>query len=122
MANIMIVDDNQSIVETLDTLMKKTGYSTFIARSGEEFLSNVENAQPDLVLLDVMMPGLTTRQILGKLKEMNLSTLKIILVTVVRFSKEQLGELTDQFNIVEYIPKPFDVMDIIDKVKKHVGV
>ena len=119
MTKIMIVDDNVSIVETITTLMEKNGYQTETASNGEELLQKVTAAQPDLLLLDVMMPGLTTRQILEGLKQQGLSQLKIILVTVVRFSEEQLKALEDEFSIVDYITKPFNIIALVEKVQSH---
>ena len=119
MAKIMIVDDHKDIVETLKMVMEKEGYETEVAYNGEELLAEVEIAKPDLVLLDVMMPGLTTKQILEKLKEKKLDKIKIILVTVVRFSDEEKESLMKEFNIVDYITKPFDVPDLVSRVKKQ---
>ncbi|CAG1003221.1 MAG: response regulator receiver domain-containing protein [Candidatus Methanoperedens nitroreducens] len=119
MAKIMIVDDNPDISETLKTIMELEKHEAETASSGEEFLNKVENAKPDLVLLDVMMPGLKTKEILVKLKEKGLKNLKIILVTVVRFSDEERKILMTESNIKDYITKPFDLQDIVSRVRKH---
>lgn len=119
MAKIMIVDDNPDISETLKTIMELEKHEAETASSGEEFLNKVENAKPDLVLLDVMMPGLKTKEILVKLKEKGLKNLKIILVTVVRFSDEERKTLMTESNIKDYITKPFDLQDIVSRVRKH---
>ncbi len=116
---IMIVDDNKDIVDTINLIMQKEGYETATAQNGEEFLKNVENSRPDLVLLDVMMPGLTTRQILENLKKKGLNDLKIILVTVVRFSDDEKQALMKEFKIVDHITKPFDVANLVERVKNQ---
>jgi DNA-binding response OmpR family regulator len=113
---IMIVDDNPDIVETLKTIMEAEGQKTDTAYNGKEFLAKTKKAKPDLVLLDVMMPGLTTKEIIEKLKAMKLK-LKILLVTVVRFSDEEKDILMKSYNIVDYITKPFDVADLVKRVK-----
>ncbi|MCX9012705.1 MAG: response regulator [Candidatus Methanoperedens sp.] len=118
MAKIMIVDDNRDIAETLKTIMEIEKHETELAFNGEEFLSKVENVKPDLVLLDVMMPGLKTKEILMKLKEKGLGDLKIMLVTVVRFSDEERKVLMEQFKIRDYVTKPFDVPNLINRVRK----
>lgn len=118
MAKIMIVDDNRDIAETLKTIMEIEKHETEIAYNGEEFLNKVEKTNPDLVLLDVMMPGLKTKEILTKLKEKGLENLKIMLVTVVRFSDEERKVLMEQFRIRDYVTKPFDVPMLIDRVRK----
>jgi two-component system response regulator VicR len=114
----MIVDDNRDIAETLKTIMEIEKHETEIAYNGEEFLDKVENVKPDLVLLDVMMPGLKTKEILTRLKEKGLDNLKIMLVTVVRFSDEERKFLVEQFKIRDYITKPFDMPDLVNRVRK----
>jgi two-component system response regulator VicR len=118
MSKIMIVDDNRDIAETLKTIMEIEKHETEIAYNGEEFLDKVENVKPDLVLLDVMMPGLKTKEILTRLKEKELDSLKIMLVTVVRFSDEERKFLVEQFKIRDYITKPFDMPDLVNRVRK----
>ncbi len=118
MSKVMIVDDNRDIAETLKTIMEIEKHETEIAYNGEEFLDKVENIKPDLVLLDVMMPGLKTKEILTRLKEKGLDNLKIMLVTVVRFSDEERKFLVEQFKIRDYITKPFDMPDLVNRVRK----
>ncbi|HII68417.1 TPA: response regulator, partial [Candidatus Woesearchaeota archaeon] len=62
MATIIIVDDHKDIVDTLVKIVVKMGHTAVTAGNGEEFLSKVSDAKPDLALLDVMIPGLTTKQ------------------------------------------------------------
>ncbi len=118
MSKVMIVDDNKDIAETLKTIMEIEKHETEIAYNGEEFLSKVKKVKPDLVLLDVMMPGLKTKEILTRLKEKGLDDLRIILVTVVRFSDEERKFLVEQFKIRDYITKPFDMPDLVNRVRK----
>lgn len=118
MGKIMIVDDNRDIAETLKTIMEIEKHETELASNGEEFLSKVENINPDLVLLDVMMPGLKTKDILAKLKEKRLDRLRIMLVTVVRFSEEERKFLMDEFKIRDYVTKPFDIPELVNRVRK----
>lgn len=118
MGKIMIVDDNRDIADTLRTIMEIEKHEIDVAYDGEEFLDRVEKVKPDLVLLDVMMPGLKTKEILAKLKEKRLENIKIILVTVVRFSEEERKLLIDEFKIRDYVTKPFDVPELIDRVRK----
>ena len=117
MSKIMIVNDNKDIVETLKTLMEIQGHKTEISYNGKEFLSKVESFGPDLILLDVMMPGMTTKEILTSLNDNNFDMIKIIMVSVVRFSEDEKNMLMKTYNIKDYITKPFDVPDILNRVK-----
>lgn len=118
MSKVMIVDDSPDIAKSLQALMDKEGYETDLASDGEELLHKIEEFYPDVVLLDVMMPGLSTREILERLKQTELDSLKIILVTVVRFSEEEIQQLVGDSIIVDYITKPFNVTDVSGRVKE----
>ena len=119
MTKIMVVDDQKDIVETLKMIMTKQGFEIETGYSGMEFLEKVQNFNPDLVLMDVMMPGLTTSQILAELEKRGIRV-KIILVTVVRFDDMELKNLLETSkNVVDYMKKPFDVNEMIGIVKKH---
>ena len=120
MAKIMVVDDEPDLRAMLDIMMKNEGYDTETAVDGYDFLEKVDSFNPDTVTLDVMMPGLTIWEILGRLKGKK-SNPKIILVTVVRFTEEEKKSLYKAANIVGYIKKPFDHDDIMDIVKKSVS-
>ncbi len=119
MTKIMIVDDEPDLREMLDLTMKKEGYETEMAEDGSDFLEKINEFQPDIVTLDVMMPGSTTKEILQKLRRKK-SNPKIILLTVVRYSNEQKEKVFKMGNVVDYIKKPFELDDLMDAVKKHV--
>ena len=116
MAKVMIVDDNVDIVDTLKSIMELEEHETELAYNGEEFVNKVEEVNPDLVLLDVMMPGLTTKDIMSILNEKEMDDLKIILVTVVRFSQSQKDLLMKESCIKDFVSKPFDIPVLLDKV------
>ena len=97
----------------------KEGFEIELAEDGQVFLDKVDSFNPDLVTLDVMMPGLSTSEILEKLKEKK-SNPKIILLTVVQYSKEEQEKMLKMNNIVEYIKKPFEIEVFMDTVKRHV--
>ena len=115
----MIVDDEQDLVEMLQIMLNKEGFETSTAEDGQEFLDKIDTFQPNLVTLDVMMPGLTTREILEKLKDKK-SKPKIILLTVVRYSDEEMQKVSKMGNIVDYITKPFELDELIQTIHKHV--
>jgi two-component system response regulator VicR len=119
MARIMIVDDHRDIVGALQVIVTKSGHTAEVAYNGKEMLDKVEAFKPDLVLLDVMMPGLTTRDIIDGLQKIGLGKLKIILITAVRFAEEEKAELFKLPNIVDYVAKPFDVHNLREIIEKH---
>jgi DNA-binding response OmpR family regulator len=118
MIKIMIVDDENDLREMLNLMLHKEGFETLTAANGEDFLAKIDIFRPDLVTLDVMMPGLTTREIMEKLEEKKTKP-KIILLTIVRYSEEEKQKLY-QMGIVDYVTKPFELDDLIDKIHNHI--
>jgi len=116
---VMIVDDHQDIVDSLKMVMEGEGYKTDFANDGQQLLDKLKTVKPDLVLLDVMMPGLTTKQILDAIKKnKKTASIKIIIVTVVRFTEDEKKALFHSKNVVDYISKPLNVDDLIKATKK----
>ena len=118
MTKVMVVDDEHDLREMINLMMQKEGFETEMAENGEDFLNKIDNFQPDLVTLDVMMPGLTTKEILERLQE-KISKPKIILLTVVRFSEEEKARILESANVVDYVTKPFEFDDLLNAVKKQ---
>jgi len=119
MPKVMVVDDEEDLRNLVKLVMEREGFEVETAENGKDFLEKVSKFKPDFVILDVMMPGLTTKEILEKLKEKNVDP-KIMLLTVVRFSDDEIKKLAEKGKIVDYLTKPFDVPELISTVKKHV--
>jgi len=119
MRKIMIVEDETDLREMLSLMIRKEGFKTLTAEDGDDFLNKIDDFQPDLVTLDVMMPGLTTREILDKLKEKKTKP-KIILLTVVRYSDEEKQKLY-KMGVVDYVTKPFELDDLTNRIHKYLS-
>jgi DNA-binding response OmpR family regulator len=115
---IMMVDDDQDTREMIELMLQKEGFETAAAKDGADFLEKVDLFHPDIVTLDVLMPGLSIEEILDELQYKK-SNPKIILLTVVRFTNEE-KKILSMDNIVDYVTKPFDMDVLIKTIKKHV--
>ena len=115
MTRVLVVDDEPDHREMISMMLQEEGFETELATDGIDFIEKVDMFQPDLVTLDVMMPGPTTKEILEKLKEKK-SSPKVILLTIMRYHEEE-QKIFEKWNIVDYIKKPFNVDDLIDAVK-----
>ncbi|MEA3457267.1 MAG: response regulator [Candidatus Thermoplasmatota archaeon] len=120
MKKVMVVDDEADLREMINLMMDKEGYESEMACDGADFLEKIDQFHPDLVTLDVMMPGLETKEILEKLKEKKTNS-KIILLTVVKFSDEEKEGILKMGNVVDYVTKPFDLDTLMNTVKKHLN-
>ena len=121
MTKIMVVEDEHDIREMLELMLKKEGFQTETAENGSELLKKIDTFQPDLITLDVMMPGMTTSEILEKLKDKKTKP-KIILLTVIRYSEEEKQKIYKMGNVVDYITKPFELDDLINRIRKHLSI
>jgi DNA-binding response OmpR family regulator len=118
MKKILVVDDEQDLREMIHLIMQKEGFDVMMAENGKDFLEKLETFQPDLVTLDVMMPGLTTTDILEKLHQKKINP-KIVLLTVVRFTDKEKQHLFEKGCIVDCLTKPFEVKQLLYTVHKH---
>jgi CheY-like chemotaxis protein len=120
MAKIMIADDEQDIRESVKLILEVRGYKVILAKDGDECLQLAKKEKPDLILLDILMPGIPVNLIVPKLKG-----IKIIFFSVVTlFEKkvietgENVPDKSEYPNVVDYIRKPFELEDLLSKIKK----
>ncbi|MBN2367391.1 response regulator [Candidatus Woesearchaeota archaeon] len=118
---ILIVDDEPHILELEQGILESGGYKTILAPTGKDALLKLEKEIPDLVILDMMMPGMSGREVCEKIRENpKTKNLKVIFVTVARFSEVGKKVLED-LNVSDYITKPFENADLLNRVKKVIG-
>ncbi len=115
----MIVDDDPDLREMMNLLLHKEGFETDMAEDGSEFLEKLDEFGPDIVILDVMMPGLTIKEILKKIKGKK-SNPKIILLTVGRFSKQEVLKIYHSGNILDFITKPIKFNQLMNTIHKYI--
>ena len=114
---IMVVDDETDNRNTVKTILEKNGYTVVTAVNADDCLKQLGKVKPDLILLDIMMPGTPIGKIVPKIKDT-----KIIYLTAVRLSEAETEDLfKDKKNIVGFINKPYDINDLLKKVKNAVG-
>ncbi|OEF99858.1 two-component system response regulator [Vulcanibacillus modesticaldus] len=103
---ILIVDDQYGIRLLLTEVFNKEGYQTFQAANGKEAIIIVRKESPDVVLLDMKIPGMDGLEILKHIKKIK-NDLKIIMMTA--YGELDLLEEAIQCGIVTYFSKPFDI-------------
>ena len=115
MYNILICDDDRDIVSALDIYLTSEGYKTFKAYDGLEALKVVDQQDIQLVLLDVMMPGLDGIRTTAKLRESK--NIPIILLTAKSEDSDKILGLN--IGADDYITKPFNPIEVIARVKSQ---
>jgi len=113
---VLIVDDDNGIRKLLGRFLDREGFTTIEAENGLEGVETAKKEQPDLIIMDVMMPqmdGLTAARLIKFYKP--LSEVPIIFLTAKDADKEI--ELAEATRAEAYVTKPFDVRQVIDVVK-----
>ena len=117
METIMVVDDEPDIVYLVEKMLKKEGYDTIHAYNGEEALMKLENAKPDLILLDVMMPGISGWETSKKIKENpETSSIPIAMLTV-KSTDEDMEKSFQYAHCDAHISKPIIREKMLSTVK-----
>ena len=114
---ILIVDDEPSITESLQVILKKEGFITRVASSGEEAIEEVKKDKPDLVLLDLTMPGLSGIETLNCIRGFDLEV--IIIVITAHPSFESAAEAV-RGGAYDYIVKPYSIDDVLFTIKRGI--
>ncbi len=113
---ILIADDEQNIVISLEFLMKREGFEVSIAQDGEEAINRIRADMPDLVLLDVMMPKRNGFEVCQEVKaDPALQAVKVLMLT----AKGRDTEVTKGLALGAdaYMTKPFSTKELVEKVR-----
>jgi class 3 adenylate cyclase len=120
-ARILIADDNAANVKILQTRLRAEGYDIIVARDGEEALEAVRTRDPDLVLLDVMMPRLDGLAVCRRMREdASLGFIPVILVTAMADPKDVVAGLEAGGD--EYLTKPVDQTALVARVRSMLRI
>jgi DNA-binding response OmpR family regulator len=115
--HVLIVDDEPSILISLEFLFKREGFTVTVARDGAEGLAAIQAQRPDLVVLDVMLPKLDGFAILQAVRaDPGLAYTHILMLTAKGREAEQKKGLT--LGADAYLPKPFSTHELIDKARE----
>ena len=117
---ILVADDEPNIVISLEYLLKREGYTVLLARDGQQALDTIIRERPDLVLLDVMMPGKSGFEVCQAVRASeDLQGPKILMLTA-------KGRDTDvakgtALGADDYMTKPFSTRELVEKVARILG-
>ncbi len=113
---ILIVDDERDIVELVRFNLKREGYQTLVAFSGEEALSMASKDLPDLVVLDLMLPGIDGLEVTRRLRA-STSTIDIPIVMLTAKGEESDVVTGLELGANDYISKPFSPRELVARIR-----
>ena len=113
---ILLVDDDREIIDSISFALEAKGFEVLVARDGNQGLAMAEREDPDLVILDMMMPKRSGFLVLEKLRRSRQVPLRIIMITANEGSRHKA--YAEMLGIDDYIRKPFAMARLIESVQR----
>ena len=120
MSRILIVDDSPTEIHVLKTMLEKNGHQAIAANNAEEGIAKAKAEQPDLILMDVVMPGLNGFQATRQLnKDPATSSIPVLIVTTKDQETDRVWAMRQ--GAKDYLTKPVREADLVGKIKTALG-
>lgn len=117
---VLIIEDEKLIIFSTQMVLESAGFRVESAVDGEEGIQKAQAARPDLILLDIMMPGIDGWETLTRLKrDPATSGIPVVIFTAREHSRGH--QKSTEMGAADYFRKPFEPDELVDLVKKHVG-
>jgi len=119
--SLLLVDDNPTNLQVLYQTLETTGCKLLVAKNGETALSIAQKASPDLILLDIMMPGIDGFEVCRRLKaDPATAAIPVIFLSALTDTKDKVQGL--QLGAVDYVSKPFQPDEVTARVNTHLTI
>jgi len=116
---ILLVDDDAEIIESLRLALEANGYNVLVARDGNQGLALSERENPDLVILDMMMPKRSGFLVLEKMRRTRETPMRVIMITANEGTRHKA--YAEMLGVDDYIRKPFPMDRLIESVQRLIG-
>jgi DNA-binding response OmpR family regulator len=116
---ILLVDDDREIIDSLQIALEAAGYEVVIARDGNQGLALADRENPDLVILDMMMPKRSGFLVLEKLRRTRPVPVRVIMITANEGSRHKA--YAEMLGVDDYIRKPFAMDRLLESVTRLLG-
>jgi len=113
---ILVVDDDREIIDTLKVALEAKGYDVIIARDGNQGLAMADREDPDLVILDMMMPKRSGFLVLEKLRRSRPVPIRVIMITANEGSRHKA--YAEMLGVDDYLRKPFAMERLMESVDR----
>lgn len=117
---ILLVDDSATALFREQVILRQTGHAVVTARNGEEAVARALAEKPDLILLDVVMPGMDGFEACKRLRQLDETRLTPIIMVTNRGDEESM-EVGYQSGCNDYVLKPVDDLELLAKIRDHLG-
>ncbi|MCC7064426.1 MAG: response regulator [Planctomycetes bacterium] len=117
---VLIIEDEKLIIVSTQRVLEAAGFRVESATNGEDGIAKARSQSPDLILLDIMMPGIDGWETLTRLKR-DAATAGIPVVIFTAREHARGHQKSSEMGAADYFRKPFEPDELIELVEKHVG-
>ncbi|MFH1724836.1 MAG: response regulator [Elusimicrobiota bacterium] len=103
---ILIVDDDESLLDLLEHMVKREGFRCERASDGQEALRKVEERTPDLIVLDFMLPGIGGYEVVKELQMGEARGVPVVIITGRRIDRQTADMIREESNVIDFVEKP----------------
>ena len=117
---VLAVDDDPAILRLIEVNLSLEGFEVALAAGGDDALAKAREVDPDVILLDVMMPGVTGWDVARRLKD-DAATTATPLVFLSARAQEDDRRKGQELGVAAYVSKPFDPVELVDTIRRVAG-
>lgn len=117
--SVAIIDDDLPILEYLETVFESDGWKTNAYETPVAFIKELQNVRPDVIFLDLMMPGINGIQVIQYLRK---NKIKIPIVVITALSQREIIARVKEYGVSHFLTKPLHMNDILDAAKEVLGI
>lgn len=114
-ASILVAEDERNLVEALSFIMRRAGYAVSVAHDGPSTVEMTRSIGPDLILLDIMLPGLDGFAVVEAIRRAVPKLPRIVMLTAKGHEKDRRKALA--LGVDDYVTKPFSNGDVVERVR-----
>ena len=114
---ILVVDDDEALREVIEWALVDEGFVVTVAENGAAALRIVEHTAPSAILLDMRMPIMDGWEFARSYRELSVPHAPVIVLT----AAQDAAEWARQIDAADYLGKPFDMSELLDTIKRHIG-
>jgi DNA-binding response OmpR family regulator len=115
--SILVAEDERNLVEALSFLMRRAGYEVAVARDGPQTVEMARQLRPDLVLLDIMLPGFDGFEVVAAIKRDNVPAGRPRIIMLTAKGHERDRRRAEDLGVDDYVTKPFSNRDVVARVQ-----
>lgn len=114
--SILIIDDDESVIRSLGTYLRKAGYKVLAAMDGVQAMMTAQKEQPDLIIMDIMMPGGDGLTVLDRLR-VSTKTMTTPVIIISAYGEEDIAIKAEQHGASKFFRKPYDIHELLKTVE-----